>query len=125
MSGAPLWKPGEAPYALWINNLRENDPVAYQAHLEERRQRKAIKKKFADVVNSQDVALIAVMYNKAMQLLETGGVQEFSAVFDRLIGKPDSAVDITSNGNTLQAPTIIFAAQELDEWKNNDNQDEG
>jgi len=117
---APLWKPGQAPYALWINNLRENDPEGYKAHLLERRVRKSIKQTMASVVNSQDVLLITVLYNKAMELLATGGVQEFTAVYDRLIGKPDTNVDITSNGNTLQAPTIIFRERELNEWKDED-----
>lgn len=85
------------------------------------------KQAFEEVLNAQKAQWIAEANNMLVaQVKEAklGNTQAFNAAMAYIIGKPENQIDITSNGNTLQAPTIIFAAQELDEWKNNDNQGE-
>lgn len=115
---APLWKPGTAPYALWLKNLT---PEEYKAHLAERAVRKSLKKDQEKVFSRQTEFWTTAFNNGAIELLQDAVInknyQAFCAIYDRVIGKPESNVDITSNGNTLEAPTIIFRPRELDEWK--------
>ena len=124
---SPLWIPGESPYALWLNNLKQNDPEKYKAHLAKRALKKSMKKAMQETVEAQQEKWVALFNNAAANLmqnaLQNGDVSAFTAVYDRFVGKPDTNLDVTSNGQTMSAPTIIFAAEELDEWK--DDQDEG
>lgn len=110
------WLPGESAYSVFIKNLKENDPEGYLQHCAERKARKSIKEKEKVLVNAHSTALLTVLFNKAMELLENGGAQEFAVVYDRLVGKPDSKVDVTSNGQTMAQPNIIFRTEELEEW---------
>jgi len=118
---APLWKPGISPYALWLNDLRENHPEKYQEHMEKRRVKKSMKAMMNEVVMAQKESWLTLFNNGALKLMEqainNGDTQAFCAVYDRFVGKPDSNVDITSGGKELQPPTIIFASEELDDWK--------
>lgn len=112
------FEPGDKRgYAFKIADLKENDPEGYERHLTERRIKQGLKRKVAAVVNAHSTELTAVIFNKALELLANGGAAEFIAVYDRFIGKPDSQVDVTSNGQTMAAPSIVFVANELDDWK--------
>lgn len=121
-----------------VNNystiLNKMTPEEYEAHLEERRLRKlkkmeekSRKQAFEEVLNAQKAQWIAEANNAMvaqMKEAKLGNTAAFNAVMSYLIGKPDSQVDITSNGNTvMQAPTIIFTPKTMDDWK--DDQDEG
>lgn len=117
-----LWEPGTAPYAEWLKTLT---PEERAQHMLERKQRKSMKKAMQEVIEANQAQWIATFNNAAVKLmqksLEDGDAQAFIAVYDRFVGKPDSNVDVTSNGKTLQAPTIVFASKELDDWE--DEQD--
>lgn len=122
---SPIWNPGDAPYATW---LKTRTPEEKQAHLMKRKIKKAMRKAMQDVVEINQAAWITLFNNGAVVLMnkaiEEGDVQAFCAVYDRFIGKPESAVDITSGGKQMQAPTIIFQTEELTEWNVNTNQGE-
>lgn len=113
-----LWKPGDAPYALWLKNLT---PEEYKKHLEDRKLRKSMRKAMNEVVLAQQEQWMSLFHQGALKLMEKaiaeGDTQAYVAIYDRFIGKPESNVDVTSAGKAIQAPTIIFEAEELDEWK--------
>ena len=125
--GKPNFKPGDTPYVDYLNRLT---PAEREAHLEQRRLNKekkklqmTMKEAMKAVIDSNRDQWLATFNNAAVVLmqkaLDSGDVQAFTAVYDRFVGKPDSLVDVTSNGQTMQAPTIIFTPVELDEWKDN------
>ena len=67
--------------------------------------------------------MIAGLWNATLKQIEKaqdGDTQAYTAVFDRHVEKPVSQMDVTSNGNTLAAPTIIFESEVNDEWKDDD-----
>lgn len=113
-----LWKPGTAPYATWLAALT---PEEKAKHLLERKQKKTMKVAMQEVIDAQREVWLASLNNALASVLqravETGDPSALIAVYDRLVGKPDTNVDVTSNGSTIQAPTIIFATQELTEWE--------
>ena len=121
---APLWQPGKAPYAEWLRTLT---PEEKETHLNERKIRKSMKQAMKEVVEAQQAEWLARINNAMVSVIDKaereGDAQALATVYDRIIGKPDSQVDVTSNGNTIQAPTIIFTAVELDEWKDSDKGD--
>lgn len=116
-----LWKPGQCPpSALYIRNLKENDPEAYKEHLAQRKARKSMKQAMKATVEEQQEKWIAMFNNAAAKLMQqamdNGDTQAFIAVYDRFIGKPDTSVDVTSNGKELAAPTIIFNSVTNTDW---------
>lgn len=119
---SPLWEPGKAVYSEWLKTLT---PEEKQIHLLERKQRKTMKKAMAEVIESQKEAWLAKMNNALDAVLtravETGDATALATVYDRIIGKPDTNLDVTSNGTTLQAPTVIFQSTVADEWKDEDS----
>lgn len=125
--GKPNIKKGDTLYADFIKTLT---PEEHEAHLAQRalnREKKkmqlSMKEAMKAVIDSNRDQWLATFNNAAVVLmqkaLDSGDVQAFTAVYDRFVGKPDSLVDVTSNGQTMQAPTIIFTPVELDEWKDN------
>ena len=112
-----LWEPGKAVYAEWLKTLT---PEEYNQHLAERKINKSLKQAMNETIQAQKEQWIAKINNAMVSVIEKaerdGDPAALVAVYDRLIGKPDNNVDITSNGKTLQAPTIIFQATELSEW---------
>ena len=114
-----LYKPGKPVYSEWLKSLT---PEEYDRHLLERKERKTMKQAMQVVIQAQQEKWLALFNNAAEVLmkkaLDEGDAQAFIAIYDRFVGKPDSAVDITSAGKQLAPPTIIFKTQELEEWKN-------
>lgn len=113
-------KPGFPPASsIWWNKLT---PEQKEQEKLKRAQRKSMRKAMAEVVQAQQAQWVALFNNAALELMkkaiEDKDPQAFTAVYDRLVGKPDTNVDITSNGQTVQAPVIIFESEELPEWKN-------
>ena len=113
-----LWEPGKAVYAEWLKTLT---PEEYKLHLEDRKIKKSMRQSMKETVEAQREEWIARINNAMVSVINKaeaeGDASSLIAVYDRVIGKPDSSVDVTSNGNTIQAPTIIFQATELAEWK--------
>ena len=116
-------------YSVTLNNMSAEEK---EAHLAERRQRKVKrmeeltrKQAFEEVLDAQKAQWVAesnnimVAHTKEAKL---GNVQSARLVFEYLFGKPETQVDITSNGQTLQAPTIIVRPVENDEWKDNNDE---
>ena len=122
----PKWIPGEAQYSTWLKTLT---PEEYQAHLDERKVRKSMKQAMKEVFEANQAVWIAKINNAMVAIIDKAEVdadpQALAVIYDRIVGKPDSNVDVTSNGKTIQAPTIVFASKELDDWKDDrDDQDE-
>ena len=115
-------------YSVTLNSMTAEEK---EAHLAERRQRKAKrmeelsrKQAFEEVLNAQKAQWVAEANNMLVaQVKEAklGNTQAFNAAMAYIIGKPETQVDITSNGNTLQAPTIIFKTRQIDDWKDVDS----
>ena len=123
--GNPAWVKGEPVYSKILAAMT---PEEKEKHLADRRkakeERKAqltMKQAMKEVIDANREQWLATFNNAAVvlmkQALENGDVQSFTAVYDRFVGKPESNVDITSNGSTVKAPVIIFESAELDEWK--------
>lgn len=116
-------------YSVKLNNMSAEEK---EAHLAERRQRKVKrmeeltrKQAFEEVLNAQKAQWVAESNNILVahaKEAKLGNVQAARLVLEYVIGKPETQVDITSNGNTLQAPTIIVRPRELDEWKDDHNE---
>lgn len=114
----PIWEPGKSAYGEWLKTLT---PEELKEHKEERKNRKSMKDAYKEMVAAQqekwlsqiNSAMIAVL-NKAVA---DGDAHALATVFDRMIGKPQDTVDVTSNGETLKAPTLIFKSEKLDDWK--------
>lgn len=120
-----LWEPGKAPYATWLASLT---PEEKAQHLADRKIKKSMKKAFEQVVLAQQEEWLARINDAFISVLrraeQSGDPAALVAVFDRLVGKPDSAIDVTSNGQTLQAPTVVFQSSIADEWKTDDHKTE-
>ena len=83
------WKPGQAPYADFLKSLT---PEQKEIHLRKRRERKAMREVFSQVVDEFQSQWAAEMHNAAWAVLikarTTGDPQAFAAVFDRIVGRP-------------------------------------
>lgn len=83
------WKPGSAPYADFLKSLT---PEQKEIHLRKRREKKAMREVFKQVVDEFQNQWAAEMHNAAWAVLikarNTGDPQAFAAVFDRIIGRP-------------------------------------
>lgn len=86
------WNPGHAPYAEWLKKLT---PEQRAAHLQKRREKKAMKQAMKEVVEEYQHRWVAEMNMAAWKVLqrarETGDPQAFIAVYDRIIGRPQEA----------------------------------
>lgn len=127
-NGNPAWTKGKPVYSEWLKTLSKED---YEAHLRKRaldkedRMKKLTRKQvFEEVLDAQKAQWVAesnnIMVTHAKEA-KLGNVQSARLVFEYLFGKPETQVDITSNGNTLQAPTIIFKTRQIDDWKDIDS----
>tara|TARA_R110000772_G_scaffold29399_1_gene73458 strand:+ start:1317 stop:1670 length:354 start_codon:yes stop_codon:yes gene_type:complete len=94
------WKPGEAPYRDFLNKLT---PEEYTAHLEARRRRKEMRTVMKKVTEEFQSIWVSELHNAAWKLLErarnTGDAVAFAAVWDRIIGKESSNIDLTIDQN--------------------------
>ena len=90
--GNRAWKPGTAPYADYLKSLT---PEQKEAHLKQRRERKAMREVMKQVVEEYQTQWAAEMHNAAWAVLmkapNEGDAQAFAAVFDRIIGRPQEA----------------------------------
>jgi hypothetical protein len=120
--GHPNWKPGEAPYATWLKTLTPEEKLA---HLEERKIKKSMRQAMKETIEANQNVWIQAFNNAGVTLMrkaiEEGDVQAFTALYDRLIGKPQDTLDVTSGGDKLKSPTIIFQQTELNEWRDIDD----
>jgi hypothetical protein len=114
----PLWEPGKAVYAEWLKSLT---PEEKAAHLAERKVKKNMKKAWEEIKEAQQAQWLSKINSAMIAVLEKavadGDAHALATVFDRMIGKPQDTVDVTSNGETLKAPTLIFKSEKLDDWK--------
>ena len=96
------WKPGQAPYAEWLKTLT---PEQKEAHLRQRRERKAMRQAMAEVVTEYQNRWIAEMHNAAWAQLvkarDSGDTAAFVAVWDRIIGRPQDADRAAADGQAL------------------------
>jgi hypothetical protein len=113
-----LWKPGQTPYPEFLKSLT---PAEREAHLQQRKLKKSMKNAFEKIIQAQQEEWLAKLNSAFIAVLDravqTGDPAALAAVFDRMVGKPETAVDITSKGKSLQAPTIVFQPAVSDEWK--------
>ena len=83
------WKPGETPYVEFLNKLT---PEQKEAHLKERRERKAMRNAMKEVQQEFQNVWLSELHNAAFELLkkarETKDPAAFCAVWDRVVGKP-------------------------------------
>ena len=89
------WQPGQAPYAEWLKTLT---PEQREAHLLDRRKRKAMREVMRQVVAEYQAQWAAGIHTAAWRVLErartTGDAMAFMAVWDRIVGRaPDAAQD--------------------------------
>jgi hypothetical protein len=119
----PIWEPGKSAYGEFLKTLTEEER---EQHMAERKARKSMKEAFKLVIESQQEAWLAKINNAFDAVLNRaileGDAQALATVHDRLVGKPDQNVDVTSKGQQVQAPTIIFTSKELPEWDNDSDQ---
>jgi len=106
---------------------KEMTPEEKEEHLLQRaikKERKKLAKTLAEgyreVAQSKKEVMIAGIWNATLKQIEKaqdGDTQAYVAVFDRHIEKPTANLDVTSNGETMTMPTIIFSSDVSDEWK--------
>lgn len=100
--GNKPWQPGTAPYAEWLKKLT---PEQKEAHLKQRRERKAMKVAMKEVVEEYQTKWIAELHNAAWAQLvkarESGDTQAFVAVWDRIVGRPQEADHAEQNQRPL------------------------
>jgi hypothetical protein len=113
----PLWLPGTSPYAEWLRTLT---PEEKAEHLVARKVKKSMRKAMQEVIEANQAEWTAKINNAMAKVLEKalleGDAQSLAIVYDRLVGKPREELDVTSNGNEIKAPTLIFKPQNLDDW---------
>lgn len=100
--GTYRWQKGQAPYAEWLKTLT---PEEYKAHIVQRKVNKSIKAATAAVNNQYKAEWTTALINAAIAVLSkaqtTGDPAAFVAVWDRINGKPESSVDVTSQGSHI------------------------
>jgi hypothetical protein len=89
------WQPGQAPYADFLKSLT---PEEKEVHLRKRRERRAMREAFRQVIDEYQHEWAAELNNAAWAVLQrarqTGDPASFVAVFDRIVGRaPDQATD--------------------------------
>lgn len=92
------WNGGGLRYPDWIKTLT---PEELEAHLLERKQRKAIKKAMKEVVAHHQAEWITAFHNTMGKMLkeaaDEGDAQKLAILYDRIVGKPDETVEIDMN----------------------------
>jgi hypothetical protein len=113
----PIWEPGKSAYGEYLKTLTKEQRAE---HMNIRRARKSMKDAFKLVIAAQQEVWLAKINNAFESVINKaileGDANALATVHDRLVGKPDQAVDVTSKGQQVQAPTIIFSSKELPEW---------
>lgn len=108
-----LWKPGQNAYQVWLSKLT---PEEYRAHMAERQARKKernLEKQLKEVFMANAEQWISEFNNATAKMLkkaQDGDVSAYTAVGDRVFGKPKNNVDVTSNGNTVDPSASIVAS---------------
>jgi len=94
------WKPGTTPYRDFLNNLT---PAEREAHLKQRRERKAMREVMRQTIDEYQAQWAAEMHNAAWAVLmkarREGDAQAFATVFDRIVGRPTEVK--TDDGRAL------------------------
>ena len=92
------WEPGTSPYAEYLAKLT---PEEKALHLRQRAERKAIKQAMKTVVSEYQERWVSNLHNAAWQQLmkarDSGDTQAFIAVWDRIIGKPETEISVDDN----------------------------
>jgi len=90
-----MWKPGDSPYADYIKSLT---PEQLEAHKIKRAVKKSMKKSMQIIVEQQEAHWLAALNNAGAAVLAKaalkGDPQAYMAVYDRIIGKPQTEVII-------------------------------
>lgn len=112
------WKPGSSPYADYLANLTPDEKAA---HLAARATKKSMKQAMKAVVKHQQDIWISELNNVAARLIakavEEGDTQAFIAVWDRVVGKPESEVKFESE-------TPLVWADDFDDGPADDEEQE-
>lgn len=108
------WKPGVTKYKDFLDSLTDEQ---YQQHLHERRLKKAMKKSMEVVVKEHQAQLLALSFNASVKLmtqaLEEGDTAAYKAVWDRIIGRPDSLTEEQAEDNAALIAAIVAMAGNL------------
>ena len=93
---------GNNAYGDYLAGLTDEE---YAAHLELRRKRKSMRAAMKKVAEQHQEIWISQLHNAAYRCLEKAIVNQdpvaFATVWDRLVGKPDIKVDVTSDDKPL------------------------
>jgi len=99
---ARRWVKGQTPYADFLKRLT---PEEKAAHLQERANRKTMRKAMELIIEEQQSQWLSGLNNAAAVMLakalDTGDHQAFIAVWDRIVGKPKDEVTIEDNNKPL------------------------
>ena len=82
--------------------------------------KKKMRESFDELLAAKREEILSTIMNCSVEQMKkalTGDTQAYCAVFDRVVGKIETQVDVTSNGATMTAPTIVFTSDELPDWK--------
>ena len=97
-----LWEPGKAPYAEFLKRLT---PEEKAAHLQARKEKKAMKQAMKEVVSEYQTQWISELHNAAWAQLvkarESGDTAAFVAVWDRIVGRPQEQDHSEANQRPL------------------------
>ena len=101
----------ENAYGNYLKELKKKGDGSYERHLEQRAARKAkkqaqkkIREELEDLYRANLNDWLSMLHNatlvQAMKAIQEGDTQAYNAVMDRMIGKPDSNVNISTDDNT-------------------------
>ena len=93
---------GNNAYGDFLRSLTEEE---YAEHLEQRRKRKSMRAAMKRVAEEHQEIWVSQLHNAAYRLLERAIVNQdpgaVATVWDRLVGKPDVKIDVTSDNKPL------------------------
>jgi hypothetical protein len=94
----PAWVPGKGVYSEWLKTLSSEEK---EAHLQQRRNKKTMRKAYEQVVMTQQSEWIRKINQGVIAVLDRairdGDPAALTAVFDRIIGKPVETLNTESN----------------------------
>ncbi len=90
------WKPGISPYKVFLDKLTPDERAA---HLEKRKQKRDMKAAMKAIIMHNQIEWLTNLNTAASVLtakaISEGDVQAFTAVWDRVIGKPDEDIKVS------------------------------